>query len=24
VLTIARGRQASYANWKRPQKAPKD
>ncbi|NDZ14791.1 UDP-N-acetylglucosamine diphosphorylase/glucosamine-1-phosphate N-acetyltransferase [Variovorax sp. WS11] len=24
VLTIARGRQVSYANWKRPQKAPKD
>jgi len=23
VLTIARGRQVSYANWKRPQKAPK-
>jgi bifunctional UDP-N-acetylglucosamine pyrophosphorylase/glucosamine-1-phosphate N-acetyltransferase len=24
VLTIARGRQVSYTNWKRPQKAPKD
>lgn len=24
VLTISRGRQVSVANWKRPQKAPKE